>query len=254
MAELGLLGFESFEETDTGISAYIQDGDFDPNQITEIPIMNTSEFKIRYTLEKIPSSNWNAVWEQDFKPIVVDDTCAIRASFHQSFDLPFEIIIDPKMSFGTGHHETTHMMVQMLLPLDIIGRRVLDMGAGTGVLAILASKKGASEVDAIDYDEWCYANCLENIASNEVQNVNVHLGSSEHIKGPYHTVLANINRNVLLEQIPVYASALSEQGTLILSGFYERDIPYIEASALAHGLVLKEKIVKNDWVCLKFIN
>ena len=166
IAELGYAGFESFVETEEGATAYIQKEEWNENILDDIQILNSDEFEITYTFEDIEQTNWNAEWEKNFNPIVVDDVCAVRAPFHDKFDTQYDIIIEPKMSFGTGHHETTHMMIQHILNNDFTDKSVLDMGCGTGVLAILAELKGAKPIDAVDYDNWCYLNSLENVERN----------------------------------------------------------------------------------------
>ena len=173
IAELGYAGFESFVETEEGATAYIQKEEWNDNILDDIQILNSDEFEITYTFEDIEQINWNAEWEKNFNPIVVDNVCAVRAPFHDKFDTQYDIVIEPKMSFGTGHHETTHMMIQHILKNDFKNKSVLDMGCGTGVLAILAEMKGAKPIDAIDYDNWCYLNSLENVERNNRKHIKV---------------------------------------------------------------------------------
>jgi len=255
IAELGYEGFESFVETDEGVTAYIQKDEWHDNIMKDIQILNSGEFQISYTFEEIEQTNWNEEWEKNFNPIIVDDICAVRAPFHEKFNTKYEIVIEPKMSFGTGHHETTHMMIQHILKNDFTNKTVLDMGCGTGVLAILAEKKGAKSVDAIDIDNWCYINSLENVERNNCNHITVLEGDANLLNGKhYDVIIANINRNILLEDIKVYANCLDKNGTLFLSGFYSSDISFIEAECNRFMLKLDEKTEKNNWVALKFLN
>ncbi|WP_299780356.1 50S ribosomal protein L11 methyltransferase [uncultured Formosa sp.] len=255
IAELGYAGFESFVETETGATAYIQKEEWNAHILEDIQILNSDEFEITYTFEDIEQTNWNEEWEKNFNPIVVDDVCAVRAPFHDKFDTQYDIIIEPKMSFGTGHHETTHMMIQHILKTDFEGKSVLDMGCGTGVLAILAEMKGAKTLDAIDIDNWCYLNSIENVERNHGKNITVYEGDASLLAGKtYDIIIANINRNILLNDIKTYASCLNKDGALFLSGFYNDDIPTIEAECTKNMLKLSEKIERNNWVALKFLN
>lgn len=255
IAELGYAGFESFVEHEEGVTAYIQKDDWDAFILEDIQILNTEEFNITFEFNEIEQTNWNAEWEKNFKPIVVDDLVTVRAPFHDKPNTKYDLIIEPKMSFGTGHHETTHMMIQHILRNDFKDKSVLDMGCGTGVLAILAEKVGATKLDAIDIDNWCYLNSLENVERNDCQNISVYEGDVKLLKGKrYDTIIANINRNILLADIPEYAKCLNTKGELYLSGFYEEDIPLLEDLCNKHMLKLKETIKRGDWVSLKFIN
>jgi ribosomal protein L11 methyltransferase len=255
VAELGVVGFESFVETSEGLSAYIQKKDHYSNILENLQILENDEFSISYRIEEIEQVNWNAQWEANFKPITVDGRCCIRAPFHDTAGHEFDIVIEPKMSFGTGHHETTHMMIQFMLETDLKNKSVLDMGCGTAVLAILAEKKGSSSVEAIDIDEWCYQNSLENIRRNSCQNIRVLKGDASLLKAQaFDVIIANINRNILLNDIPVYATCLNANGFLFLSGFYKEDIPKIQAVCKHCNLSFEAQIFRNDWVALKFKN
>lgn len=255
IAELGYAGFESFVENEEGVTAYIQKEDWNAFILEDIQILNSDEFSITYEFNEIEQTNWNAEWERNFKPIVVDDLVTVRAPFHEIPSTKYDIIIEPKMSFGTGHHETTHMMIQHILRNDCQGKSVLDMGCGTGVLAILAEKTGATRLDAIDIDNWCYVNSLENVDRNQCKNISVYEGDVSLLDGKsYDIIIANINRNILLADIPTYSKCLNKNGLLLLSGFYEGDLDQISSRCSEFNLVLEDKIVRNTWVAAKFNN
>lgn len=254
IAELGEAGFESFVEHATGIQAYIQKKDWVKGILDAVGILQNEQFKIDYVQKEIAQENWNATWEQNFNAIRVGDQCEVRAPFHERSKVEYDIVIEPKMSFGTGHHETTHMMLQLILDSEIEGKSVLDMGSGTGVLAILTEMKGAEAVDAIDIDTWCYLNAKENVARNACKRIKVFEGDAsllQHQK--YDLILANINRNILLEDIPTYVNCLNAQGQLFLSGFYKEDMPQITEICRENGLVLKKNLEKNNWVAVKYV-
>ena len=255
IAELGYAGFESFVETEDGATAYIQKEEWHDAILEDIQILNSDEFEISYTFNDIEQVNWNAEWEKNFNPIIVDDQCSVRAPFHEKPDTKFDIVIEPKMSFGTGHHETTHMMIQHILKNDFTNKSVLDMGCGTGVLAILAEMKGAKPIDAIDYDNWCYLNSLENIQRNDCKHITVLEGdASLLVNKSYDIITANINRNILLQDMKTYISCLNKGGMLFLSGFYNDDIPIITTECETLMLKFEEKFERNNWVSLKFLN
>lgn len=249
IATLSEYGFESFAETDRGFLAYIPETSFNTETFEALDIFSNKEIRINYSLNKIPEQNWNAVWESNFEPVQIGNECYIRAPFHPEIPgIRYEIIIEPKMSFGTGHHETTHMMVQLLLEQDVHEKEVLDMGCGTAVLAILAKKMGASKILAIDNDEWAYNNSIENIEKNHAAEIEVLLGDATAIgQRNFNLILANINRNVLLRDIPAYASVLKKGGTLLLSGFYEADVSMINQKAAQCGLQHVRYITMNSW-------
>ena len=253
IAELGMANFESFVETEQGFIAYIQEGDWTESILDEVQLLKTKEFDIQYKKETIAQTNWNSEWEQNFDPIFVANKVSIRAPFHEKRDAEYDIVIEPKMSFGTGHHETTHLMVEHLLELDLEDKQVLDMGCGTSILAILSEMRGAKAIDAIDIDNWCYVNSLENTARNNCKNIQVYEGdASLLINKKYDLIIANINRNILLNDIKTYANCLDKGAVLLLSGFYEEDIPIIDAEASKYGLKLHEFKKRNDWVAVKY--
>ncbi|MFJ1365517.1 50S ribosomal protein L11 methyltransferase [Capnocytophaga canimorsus] len=253
VAELAEFGFESFVDSENGILAYVQEKDWYPEILNDIYILKNPEFKISYTQKLIKQVNWNEQWEKNFNPITVNEQITVRAPFHEKTNTPFDIVIEPKMSFGTGHHETTHMMLEFLLNTQLLGKKVLDMGCGTGVLAIMAAKKGATDVTAIDIDTWCYENAQENIQRNETEFIKVLLGDATLLNDQnFDVIIANINRNILLEDIPIYVESLSEGGTLFLSGFYQEDIPAIAEKCSQKGLTFVQKLERNRWVSLQF--
>lgn len=255
IAELANAGFESFVENETGLLAYIQQKDWNDHIIDNIQILRSTEFDISYQKNAIEQTNWNKEWETNFEPIQVNEIVSIRAPFHKDPNLKYDIVIEPKMSFGTGHHETTHMMVQHLIELNLENKKVLDMGCGTGILAIFSELKGAREIDAIDIDEWCYENSIENCHRNECKKINVYQGDATLLSDKkYDIIIANINRNILLMDIKTYAKCLNEKGILLLSGFYEEDIPVIDAEASNFKLKLEKIIERNNWVALKYVN
>lgn len=252
IAELGAVGFESFTENDNGVIAYIQKNEWHDDILENIQLLQSEEVTITYNVEEIEQVNWNSEWEKNFEPIQVGGLVSIRAPFHENPNLKYDIVIEPKMSFGTGHHETTHLMIQHLMDLDLTGKSVLDMGCGTGILAIFAEMKGASKLDAIDIDTWCYENSLENIVRNNCHHIQVFEGDASLLKGKkYDVIIANINRNILLQDISAYAKSMNDSGTLLLSGFYTEDIPVILKEAKIYNLKLEKQMERNNWVGLK---
>ena len=253
VAQLGAVGFESFVEKDDGVTAYITTDADHKNILDEIQILNSMEFEHTLSRKHISQINWNEEWEKNFHPITVDDRCTVRAPFHEATTAEYEIIIEPKMSFGTGHHQTTHMMIQHLINLDCAGKSCLDMGCGTGVLAILAAMRGANPVDAIDIDEWCYENSIENKDRNSQPQIKVYKGGAEAIENNYDIFIANINRNILLQDMSVYAKHINPDGVLLLSGFYTEDLDQIKESCQSNGLTYDSHIERDNWVAAKFI-
>lgn len=256
-SELGEIGFDSFVPNELGLDAYILQHLFDESKLQQLlsdfPVDVTS---INYIITQIESKNWNEEWEKNyFEPIVIGEDCVIHSSFHK--DVPkakYDIVIDPKMAFGTGHHETTSLVIGQLLRMDLTGKTLLDMGCGTAVLAILAAMRGAKDIMAIDIDTWCTENSIENIAINNISGIEVKLGGAELLKGlHFDIVLANINRNILLTDMEKYAACLSVGGELYMSGFYVEDIPMIEVEANRNGLKLVDFNQKNNWVVVKTV-
>jgi ribosomal protein L11 methyltransferase len=255
IAELGEKAFESFTETANGVSAFVQKDLWDEMILNDIQILQSEEFTIDYIFEEIEQVNWNEEWEKNFEAINVDGNCHVRAPFHPKTNAEYDIVIEPKMSFGTGHHETTHMMIQHLLEMDVAGMKTLDMGCGTAILAILAEMKGALPIDAIDIDNWCYLNSIENAERNKCTHISVYEGDAALLQGKkYDLIIANINRNILLNDMQSYVDCLNTNGTLLLSGFYQEDIPFIDTSCTEKGLTFVKKLERNNWASLKFVN
>ena len=255
-AELGAVGFESCTETDDGgLSAYIQSDDWVEGMLEQVQILSSNEVEFKVERENIEQVNWNEEWEKNFEPIEVLGKVSVRAPFHGGNELEYNIVIEPKMSFGTGHHETTHLMIEHLLEIDLEGKKVLDMGCGTGILAIFSEMRGASEVEAIDIDPWCYENSVENAARNSCRKIKVFEGDASLLKEQqFDVVIANINRNILLEDMSSYVRCLKPGGLLLLSGFYSEDIEQIGRKAEELGLKLLDEKERNRWVGLKYVN
>lgn len=255
MANLAELGFESFADTEVGIAAYIRENLFQKSMVDEVfKNLSNDKTSIISTTSYIEEQNWNALWESNFEPIAVEKFCRIRAPFHQTeTGYKFEIVIEPKMSFGTGHHQTTWLMVRELFNIDVSEKRVLDMGCGTGILAIVAEKLGAKSLFAVDIDSWAVENTIENITRNNCSKINVDQGDVEKIKGStFDIVLANINFNVLMSDICEYAKCLEKDGILLVSGILINDIEAITRMAKSHGFALISDQLLKEWALLKF--
>ena len=255
-SELGEIGFDSFVPTSNGMDAFVPAAKFNDNLLKDLLADFVFEATIDYKVTQIETKNWNEEWEKHyFEPIVIGNECVIHSSFHKNIpNAKYDIVIDPKMAFGTGHHETTSLVIGELLTMDLEGKTLLDMGCGTAVLAILAAMRGAGDMVAIDIDKWCTDNSLENIELNHVSGIDVQLGGAELLDGlHFDIVLANINRNILLADMEKYAACLSVGGELYMSGFYKEDIPLIEAEANRNGLKLISFKEKNNWAVVKTV-
>jgi len=250
LAELSNIGFEGFEERDGILIAFISTPAFDADSIVEV----LAPLNASYTLADIEEQNWNAIWEESFQPVVVPGFCTVRAHFHaMPVDTPYEIVITPQMSFGTGHHATTMLMMQQMQHIDMTAKSVLDFGTGTGILAILAEKLGAAKVLAIDNDEWAYKNVIENISQNHCKNILPQQGSLE-LAGTeqFDIILANINRNILLHYMAAMYNALVAGGTILMSGLLTEDFDTINAAAGKAGLTLITRAELNNWLVLLY--
>ncbi|MBD8348749.1 50S ribosomal protein L11 methyltransferase [Dysgonomonas sp. HGC4] len=256
-AELAEIGFESFVDTERGSTAYIQESLYSKDAIDAVLENFPLESKITYTTSLIEGKDWNEEWEKNyFKPLIIDDKCIIQSTFHnEPASYEYNIYIDPKMAFGTGHHQTTELMIREILDVDFTGKSVLDMGCGTAILGILASMRGADPILAIDIDEWAYDNAKENLDLNKISNIDVQIGGADLLTGDktFDVILANINRNILLNDIHVYASVLNPEGILFMSGFYTEDIPALTEECNKHGLSLIHSNNKDNWANVKFI-
>ena len=252
MVELAEIGFESFTENENGLEAYIQEEIFEEISTKKLLEDYAARTPLSYAIRKIEKQNWNAEWENNYQPITIGDQILVRATFHKPQpNFPYEIVITPKMSFGTGHHETTSMVLELQLGIDHKNKKVLDIGCGTGILAIMAAKLGASEIAAFDIDEWSAENSRENIELNFTPKIVVRQGTiQQEPPEKYDILLANINRNILLEQIPIYKTFLKKGGYLLVSGFYEHDAEDIIAAAAKVGLKKIKQISKNQWAAV----
>ncbi len=256
MAEIAEAGFDTFLETDNGFEAYVELEKFDKEQLEFIKEKYDSQTPIIFYQDRIERRNWNEEWEKNYKPIVVEGKCLIRADFHEpEKKYPYEVIITPKMSFGTGHHQTTYLMIKNQMEIDHRGKRVMDAGCGTAILSVMASKLGATEVQAFDIDEWSVSNGRENIEVNQCQNAHNQQGKLSELKfqGLFDIILANINKNVLLEEMRLYQKYLRPGGILLLSGFYSDDIPDLLAEGIQCGLVELKRDELENWAALVLI-
>ena len=254
IAEISTLGFDSFVENEHGFCAYLEAGEIDRHLINAIREKYLPVFSFSYEIGAVAKKNWNQQWESNYEPIFIGKECVVKASFHnikESF--PYEIVINPKMSFGTGHHETTYLMLKNQLAIDHQNKHVLDVGCGTGVLAIMAILQGASHVAACDIDEWSIENSRENFKLNQCEQIQLQKGEVTVVQGKYDIIVANINRNVLLHDLPQYASRLhSPGGKLLLSGFYSQDEDVLIKQAQQLDFIHSKTARKNDWSCLLF--
>jgi ribosomal protein L11 methyltransferase len=253
--DMAEIGFDTFEIVGFGFKAYIPTDAFNEQLLKNQLEPYREMFTFSYEINLIPQKNWNEVWENNFEPIQIRDKVWVRATFHQPKpEFPYEIVIDPKMAFGTGHHETTSMMLDTMLDTDFTGKKVLDMGCGTGILAILANKLGADDITAIDYDPICFESTIENAELNGISNVKAICGSREVIPAEqFDIILANINRNILLDQMGRYSEALNSGGEIYFSGFYESpDLDIIKEEAEKYGLKYVSHKKTKEWVAARF--
>ena len=253
-ADLGEIGFESFVVEEEHLLAYVEKDIFKEEAIKEVDTLNNADVLVSYEYKELEQQNWNKEWESNFRPVFVDDEICVRATFHEAMpQYKYEIVIDPKMSFGTGHHATTHLILSAMRSIDFKGKSVLDMGSGTGVLAIFAAMKEAKTVYAIDIDEWCSINAQENAERNSVGYIQISQGGVEKIPGlKVDVILANINRNILLNQLAAYSEALLANGELHISGFYVSDVNVLVEEAEKNGLEYVSQNTLNDWTTVKF--
>lgn len=253
MAEIAEVGFDTFMETEKGFEAFVEEEKFDHDHLQSIKEKYKHVNPLIFFQDKIQKQNWNEEWEKSIDPIIVDDKCLVRAEFHKiDKKYPYEIIITPKMSFGTGHHQTTYLMLKSQMRIDHKNKRVMDAGCGTAILSIMASKLGATEVEAFDVDEWSTVNGKENIENNQCGNVHLYQGKISEMKfsGKFDIILANINKNVLLSEMISYADYLSATGQLLLSGFYTQDIDDLKQEASKYSLTEVFRDEKETWASL----
>ncbi|MBR2260621.1 MAG: 50S ribosomal protein L11 methyltransferase [Paludibacteraceae bacterium] len=255
-AELADLGFESFSDEADPFIGYIPQNSFDETKLADLLANFEYEKGISYSLKQAEDKDWNEEWEKNFfQPIVIGDKCVIHSTFHKDYPkVQYDIVIDPKMAFGTGHHATTSLMAKAILDIDVKNKSLLDMGCGTAILAILAALRGASPITGIDIDEWAYNNAIENIQLNHTEQITLKKGGAELLGDEkFDIILANINRNILLNDIKKYVKVLNSNGLLILSGFYESDIDAIEKECNQYGLEKLSYEKNNNWVAVRFI-
>jgi ribosomal protein L11 methyltransferase len=253
MAEIAEAGFDTFMEIESGFEAYVEGDAFYNELLDQVKEKYKQVNPLQFSLSQIPKQNWNEEWEKNVEPIIVDDRCLVRAAFHTiEKKYPYEIIITPKMSFGTGHHQTTHVMISRQMKMDHQNKRVMDAGCGTAILSIMASKLGAKEVEAFDIDEWSVTNGVENAENNSVSNIHIQQGKIEEVQlnGKFDIILANINKNILLAEMHHYASYLEKGGLLLLSGFYVHDIDDLNKEAAKYNLTEVAQDERESWACL----
>ncbi|MBE6343494.1 MAG: 50S ribosomal protein L11 methyltransferase [Lentimicrobiaceae bacterium] len=255
MELLGTIGFDSFMDTEDGFEAYCQEPTLDETELDEILRMEQFANVSLLKKELIPDQDWNATWEASYDPVIINELCRIRAPFHKvEGTYKYDLIIEPKMSFGTAHHETTSQIIELMLQSEFSGLNVLDMGSGTGVLAILAKKLGSAMTVAIDNDEWAYRNALDNIRLNDENEIVVELGDATSLNDrQFDVILANINRNILLRDMKEYVKSLVENGRIFFSGFYEEDLVLITKEAEHLGLKYVNHVTKNNWTAAVFV-
>lgn len=248
-ARLAEIGFESFVESEDGLEAYIPQNDYNKEEVLQIKELNSSEWSISFEEKSFEDQNWNATWEATFQAIEVGEFVRVRAPFHEEKQgFSHEVLIQPQMSFGTGHHQTTYLIMKNMADLDYKEKEVLDMGCGTGILAILAEKLGAKKIDAIDIDPWSFQNTQENIELNGSKEIQAILGGVEAIPDrKYDVIIANINRNILQAQLPRYAEAMKVGASLYLSGFFETDVPILQEQTASLGIQMKKVDDKEGW-------
>lgn len=252
---LGTIGFDSFMDADDTVVAYCQEPALNEAELLEIMQMEQFENVKLLKKELIPDQDWNATWEASYEPVIINEYCRIRAPFHKVEDsYKYDLVIEPKMSFGTAHHETTSQIIELMLQSDFSGLDILDMGSGTGVLAILAKKLGSATTVAIDNDEWAYRNALDNIRLNNENDIVVELGDANSLKDRrFDVILANINRNILLRDMKEYVKCLVDGGKIFFSGFYEEDLKLIAKEAECLGLKYYSHVTKNNWTAAVFV-
>ena len=253
IAELADLGFDGFEETETGLLSYIALAGFDGELTSGLEEL-VNRYGLTYTSNAIDKQNWNALWESNFEPVLVDDFVGVRANFHDSFNgaVEHDIIITPKMSFGTGHHGTTYSVMQLMRGIDFANKSVFDFGTGTGLLAILAHKLGAVDILAVDNDDWCIENASENIVVNNTQSIEIQKVDNAKLNKKFNIIIANINKNIILDNLAFLAEATVPGGVVLLSGLLVEDEPEIEAACKALGWIHQETRTRNNWIALHY--
>lgn len=253
IAELSQLDFEMFEELNSGLVAYIPSKNFKKDLLSKVKLLKSAEFDITYTISIVEDKNWNKEWEKNFKPVKISDDCIIRAPFHKSFDKTYEIIISPEMSFGTGHHETTQLMIENILDIDLVDLHVCDVGCGTGILSILSEKKGAIKIDAVDIDKRCYINSIENLKRNKCTKFSVdHSNSDSLLKSKYDLILCNINLNHLISNFENFKKISKQNTILVVSGFYKKDLDQVNLKLKNKNFDFLDFKEKNNWISSKY--